>query len=159
MDSSAVASVADCSIGFALNFDIITRTSLHNGYKLFQQARVVDMFLRWRKRDIARALNAVKRQEDAAKMHPVGLCPEQVRIANAVQAAVNEAAASLPAQANPFAVQHPIARHIYPIVAAAGGVAPQSFATVPPVGLSAMRSSFTPCAIPEAPAPRWKQCF
>mmetsp|Transcript_182472 Transcript_182472/g.578260 ORF Transcript_182472/g.578260 Transcript_182472/m.578260 type:complete len:878 (+) Transcript_182472:75-2708(+) len=104
----------ECAVGFAINYDIIPRTSLHNGYNLLQQARAVDLYVPWRKRDILRSLN---------KARPTARRPAKSRakMAAAVSAAIAKAAEGPPAPPNPFARQHPVAASMYHIWGASGG--------------------------------------
>ena len=53
-----------------MNYDIIPRTSLHNGYKLFQEARVIDDFVDWGKREALRKLGQAD-PESQAHLVPV----------------------------------------------------------------------------------------
>jgi len=99
---AAAARAMECSIGFAINYDIIPRTSLHNGYNLLQQARAVDLYVPWRKRDIFRLLT---KNTDRAKQ----------KMAAQVSAAICKAANGPPAPPNPYARQHPVASRMYHI--------------------------------------------
>ena len=50
-----------------MNYDIIPRTSLHNGYKLFQEARAIDDFVDWGTRDVLRKLGQVDAETQARR--------------------------------------------------------------------------------------------
>lgn len=130
--AAAAQSAVNCAIGFAMNYDIIPRTSLHNGYKLFQQARVVDMYVRWKKTDIVSLIREAAGSGERA---------EQARtcITEAVQGAINEAAVSGPASTNPFPLQHPAVAEMFPIVGAPGGTA--AFVPVSATGALAASSA------------------
>ena len=114
---AAAASATACGVAFALNYDIIPRTSLHNGYNLAQQARAVDAHVTWRKRDILRLLQqASSASEEEAR-------GARCAVAEAVEAALAAAAAGPPPAPNPYARQHPAAARVYHIVGAPGGTA------------------------------------
>ena len=54
-----------------MNYDIIPRTSLHNGYKLFQEARVIDDFVVWGKREVLRKLGQTESESQVAGLKVV----------------------------------------------------------------------------------------
>jgi len=113
----AAESAMSCAIGFAMNYDIVPRTSLHNGYKLFQQVRVVDNYVRWSQREAVCAL------QEATHTSPERAACGRACVVAAVEAAIAEAVASTPAPANPFALQHPAVARMHHIVGAPGGTA------------------------------------
>lgn len=114
-DRAAVLAAMECAVAFTLNYDIIPRTSLHNGYNLFQQGRAVDGYVHWRKRKI------VKRLRDLNASFPQQAAKSCDSIVEAVSAAIEAAAAGPPAAPNPFAKQHPVAARVYHIVGTAHG--------------------------------------
>lgn len=111
----AAVRAIESAVGFASNFDIIPRTSLHNGYYLFQQARAVDYNLAWRKRDIVQVLRRAENAEG-------GLQADAARdsVVSAVSAAIAQAAAGAPAAPNPFPRQHAAVGRMYHLVGAPG---------------------------------------
>lgn len=107
---SAVQRARDSSLAFAMNYDIIPRTSLHNGYKLFQEARAIDDFVDWGKRDVLRKLG----QGDAET---------QVGVARELEDALCKGASTRPATGNPFPVQHAVTSRLCHVLLVPGGTA------------------------------------
>lgn len=105
---------AQCAVGFALNYDGIPRTSLQNGFKLFQHARIVDTLVNWRKRKIVRILQDVSRLDDAGKA-------AREETFSAVTSAIHAAAASLPAPESPFPRQEQLVARMYHVIGLPGG--------------------------------------
>jgi len=118
-ERSAAMAARECAVGFAANYDIIPRTSLHNGFNLFQEARAVDLHVNWRKRDILRKLQEAK-----------GTNPERAKsargsIIDAVGTALQQGVVFGPSgpPKNPFAPQHPVTARMHHIIGVPGGTA------------------------------------
>ncbi|CAE7445536.1 Dagla, partial [Symbiodinium pilosum] len=107
---TAVEKARKVSVAFALNYDIIPRTSLHNGYKLFQEARVIDDFVGWGKRDVLRKLGLVEPES-------------QVAVAHELEDALSKGASARPAPANPFPAQHAVTSRLFHMMLVPGGTA------------------------------------
>ncbi|CAE7822554.1 Dagla, partial [Symbiodinium sp. CCMP2456] len=107
---SAVQRARDSSLAFAMNYDIIPRTSLHNGYKLFQEARAIDDFVDWGKRDVLRKLGQVDAET-------------QVAVARELEDALCKGASTRPATGNPFPVQHAVTSRLCHVLLVPGGTA------------------------------------
>lgn len=110
----AVKAAAQCSVGFALNYDGIPRISLQNGFKLFQHARLVDTLVLWRKRKIVRALQEVSRLDET------GVAARE-EVFSAVTSAIHAAATSLPAPESPFPRQVQLVACMYHVIGVPGG--------------------------------------
>eukprot|EP00929_Paragymnodinium_shiwhaense_P069764 TRINITY_DN351_c0_g1_i1.p1 TRINITY_DN351_c0_g1~~TRINITY_DN351_c0_g1_i1.p1 ORF type:complete len:940 (+),score=187.91 TRINITY_DN351_c0_g1_i1:115-2820(+) len=113
---AAAAAAASGGIGFCMNFDIIPRTSLHNGYNLFQQARAVDRHCQVRSRDLTRLLAEASSDDTDGNR-------ARKRVAALVQTAIDAAAQGAPAAPNPYSRQNPVVSSIYHIMGAPGGTA------------------------------------
>ncbi|CAE7353205.1 Dagla [Symbiodinium natans] len=114
---SAVERVREATLAFAVNYDIIPRTSLHNGYKLFQEARVIDDFVVWGKREVLRKLGQTESES-------------QVAVALELQDALCKGASSRPAPGNPFPTQHAVTSRLFHVVMVPGGTAAFSSPTL-----------------------------
>eukprot|EP00435_Cladocopium_sp_Y103_P069079 s364_g32.t1 len=104
----ALEKVSRASIAFTVNFDIIPRTSLHNGYKLFQEARLLDDAVPWGKAEVLRRLSL---SDDAS----------QVALASELQQFMAHVAKTKPAPSNPYAAQHAIADRLFQLMLVPGG--------------------------------------
>lgn len=138
---AAAKAAIDRAIGININYDIVPRTSLHNGYTLMQQARVVDEYIDWSQ------TRAVAMLRDTRSPNPVKALSASNKIITEIGSAIQKAASSRLAPASPFALQHPAAAQIFPIACAAGGTA----AKVSQV--SQVSQAGPPC-----PPPRWLSC-
>ncbi|CAJ1443815.1 unnamed protein product, partial [Effrenium voratum] len=104
--ADAVDKAREASLAFALNFDIIPRTSLHNGYKLFQEARLVDDTVDWGQSEVLRRLREPK-----------------VSLAQELLEKLSAEARKRPAPGNPFAAQHAVAERVVHVNLVPGGTA------------------------------------